>query len=419
MSSSKHVIIGAGPAGVIAAEMLRKLDSASHITIVGNEPEPPYSRMAIPYYLVDNIDEAGTYLRKRPNHFEDKIIELVTDRVVGVNEKQNSLSLQSGNSLNYDKLLIATGSHAVSPLIPGVDAAHVHSCWTLEDARNIIKIAKPNANVVLVGAGFIGCIILEALANRKVNLSVVELENRMVPRMMNEISGSLITKWCEQKGIKVYTSTRVEEIGSTSVQLDNNQSLAADLVIMVTGVKANLEFLKDSDINVDGGGLVDEFLQTNNPDIFAAGDVAQGKDFSTNNFSVHAIQPTAADHGRIAASNMAGKKARHQGSINMNVLATMGHISSSFGLWMGKEGGDFVELEDSSQHRYLNLQFHDDVLVGASSVGLTEHVGVVRGLIQSKTKLGEWKSRLKADPTRFKEAYLGCTQAVGHNASVF
>lgn len=418
MSTNKHIIIGAGPAGIIAAETLRKFDAGSTITVIGNEPEPPYSRMAIPYYLADNIEEAGTHLRKNPNHFGNKRIEIVKDEVTEVNEKQNSVSLQSGNDLNYDKLLIATGSHAVVLPIPGANSSHVCSCWTLEDARKIISIAKPNSNVVLVGAGFIGCIILEALAKRKVNLSVIELENRMVPRMMNETSGGFIKHWCEQKGIKVYTSTSVEEIDANNVQLDNKQSLAADLVIMATGIKANVGFLNNTSIKVDSGILVNEYLQTSDVDIFAAGDVAQGKDFSTNNFSVHAIQPTAADHGRIAANNMAGKKTRHQGSIIMNVLDTVGLISSSFGLWMGAEGGDYIELQDPSQHRYLNLQFKDDVLVGASSVGLTEHVGVVRGLIQSKIKLGKWKSRLKADPTRLMEAYLGCTQAVGHNAGI-
>ncbi len=418
MSKIKHVIVGAGPAGVIAAETLRKLDSTSQITVIGDEPEPPYSRMAIPYYLSKDIEESGTYLRKTSNHFEDRNIEILRDRVDSVNDKQNTISLQAGNSLTYDKLLIATGSHAVTPPISGVDATYVHNCWTLEDARNIINLAKPNANVVLVGAGFIGCIILEALVKLKVQLSVVEMENRMVPRMMNEASGGLIKKWCEDKGIKVYTSTRVEEIDNKTVRLDNNQSLAADLVIMATGVKPNMGLLEGTAIKIDDGILVNEFLQTSNADIYAVGDVAQGKDFSTNNFSVQAIQPTAADHGRIAANNMAGKKLRHQGSVNMNVLDTMGLISSSFGLWMGAESSDSAELNDRNRFRYLNLQFRDDVLVGASSLGLTEHVGVLRGLIQSKTKLGKWKSRLKADPTRLMEAYLGCTQAVGYNAGV-
>ena len=110
--------------------------------------------------------------------------------------------MASGGSQAYDRLLIATGSHPTSPPIEGIELPGVHSCWTLEDARHIADRATPGSNVVLMGAGFIGCIILEALAAREVNLTVVELENRMVPRMMNEVSGGLIKRWCESKGVQ-------------------------------------------------------------------------------------------------------------------------------------------------------------------------------------------------------------------------
>jgi NAD(P)H-nitrite reductase large subunit len=154
------------------------------------------------------------------------------------------------------------------------------------------------------------------------------------------------------------------------------------------------------------------------PDIYAAGDVARGKDFCTGGDSVQAVQPTAANHARIAARNMAGRATPHRGSINMNVLASLRLVSASFGQWMGVDGGDSSELSDPESFSFLNLQFQDDVLVGASSLGLTEHVGVVRGLIQSRVRLGAWKARLRKDPTRIMEAYVGRPQAVGHNAGV-
>ena len=134
---------------------------------------------------------------------------------------------------------------------------------------------------------------------------------------------------------------------------------------------------------------------------------------------MQAIQPTATEHGQLAARNMAGHSgAVHQDTVNMNVLDTLGLISSSFGLWMGAEGGESAELLNRDRFRYLNLQFKDDVLVGATSLGLTQHVGVLRGLIQTKTKLGVWKDRLKEDPPRIMEAYMASTQALGYNAAV-
>ncbi len=418
----KHVIIGAGPAGVIAAEHLRKVQPDSTVTIINDEPEPPYSRMAIPYYLIGRINEAGTYLRKSGSHFADAGIEIMQDRVSSIDAKSKKLSLEDGKSIDYDKLLIATGSHPIRPPIPGMDLPGVHSCWTLEDGRQIAAKATKGSNVVLMGAGFIGCIILEALASRGVNLTVIEMDDRMVPRMMDQNSGNLIKKWCQDKGVAVHTSTRVESIAEAGktlkVALDNGEVVDADIVISATGVKSNIQFLEGSGIETEFGVLVNNRLQSSNADIYAAGDVCQGKDFSTGEYSVQAIQPTAADHGRIAAMNMMGRETIHQGSINLNVLDTLGLISSSYGLWMGVDGGDSAELYDADRYRYISLQFEDDVLVGAQSIGLTQHVGVLRGLIQSRTKLGKWKDHLIKDPTRIMEAYLGCTQALGHNAGV-
>ncbi|MEE8534241.1 MAG: FAD-dependent oxidoreductase, partial [Alphaproteobacteria bacterium] len=130
-----YVIIGAGPAGVIAAETLRKADPSGTITLVGDEPEPPYSRMAIPYLLAGNIDEEGTRLRHGGRHFESLGVDVRQGRVETVTPKKKALALDGGESLTYDKLLIATGAHAVRPPIPGMDLACVENCWTLDDAR--------------------------------------------------------------------------------------------------------------------------------------------------------------------------------------------------------------------------------------------------------------------------------------------
>jgi len=153
-------------------------------------------------------------------------------------------------------------------------------------------------------------------------------------------------------------------------------------------------------------------VETTVADIYAAGDVAQGRDFSTGDYYVQAIQPTAVEHGKIAAHNMAqGHKTPHVGNVNMNVLDTVGLISTSFGMWMGVEGGEEAEFSDPENFKYLNLQFKDDVLVGASSLGMTQHVGVMRGLIQTGAHLGDWKDKLLAEPGRLAEAYLASAQA--------
>jgi NADPH-dependent 2,4-dienoyl-CoA reductase/sulfur reductase-like enzyme len=410
----KHVIVGTGPAGVIAAETLRRLDPKSEVTLVGNEPEAPYSRMAIPYYLVGNIAEEGTHLRHGEGHYEKLGIALRRGQVTAVDPKDHKITLDDGESLSFDKLLLATGSHAIRPPIEGIDLPQVENCWTLEDARKIADRAESGKRVVLMGAGFIGCIVLEALAQRGVDLTVVEMEDRMVPRMMDQTGGDMIKRWCESKGVSVRTSTKIESIaesdGALRLALGGGESLECDLLVCAAGVKPNIDFLDGSGIATDDGILVDNRLQTSAPDIFAAGDVAQGPDFSTGKQEIHAIQPTASEHGRLAAMNMLGHRTNFRGSLSMNVLATLGLVSSSFGLWQGVEGGDVTEMADPDGFRYIRLCFDGDVLVGALALGLTQHVGVIRGLIQTASPLGAWKERLLKEPLLVMEAYLECSQ---------
>ena len=419
---SHHLILGAGPAGVIAAETIRKHAPNDAITLVGDEPEPPYSRMAIPYLLIGNVQEDGTYLRKSPTHLQDLNIKTITGRAAQVNAAAKSVTLESGETLSFDTLLVATGSTPVRPPIAGMDLPGVHSCWTLEDARAIMKLAQPGARVLQLGAGFIGCIIMEALAARGVQLSVVEMGDRMVPRMMGPTAGGMIRDWVQAKGVQVFTGTRVESITAGSpmqVSLSNGTQLQADLVISAAGVKPAIGFLEKSSVKCLLGVLTDEHLQTSVPGIFAAGDCAEAFDKVSGKTIVSAIQPNAAEQARVAALNMVafarGAPARTslKGVTQINVLDTLGLISTSFGDWQGVPGGQQVALTDAQAGRHLSLQFKDDVMVGCNSVGWTEHVGVMRGLVEGQVKLGAWKDTLLNDPTHLMEAYLACAQGQG------
>lgn len=412
-----HVILGAGPAGVIAAETIRKHAPTDTITLVGDEPEPPYSRMAIPYLLIGNIDEPGTYLRKTADHFERLRVNQVRAKATAVDSAHRTVTLDNGQTLGFDKLLIATGSHPVRPPIPGMDSAGVHPCWTLEDARAIAGLAQPGARVLQMGAGFIGCIIMEALKQRGVQLSVVEMGDRMVPRMMGPTAGGMIRDWCEKQGVQVFTGTKVEAIQAGTplkVQLSGGRTVEADLVISATGVRPAIGYLQDSGITCLLGVLTDEHLQTNVPGIYAAGDCAEAFDKVSGKTIVSAIQPNAAEQARVAALNMVGQEAELKGVTQINVLDTLGLISTSFGNWEGVPGGQHVELTDTAAGRHLSLQFKGDLLVGCNSVGWTDHVGVMRGLVEGQVHLGEWKDKLLADPTRLMDAYLGAAQAQGH-----
>jgi NAD(P)H-nitrite reductase large subunit len=274
-------------------------------------------------------------------------------------------------------------------------------------------------------------------------LSVVEMGDRMVPRMMGPTAGGMIKDWCEAKGVSVYTGARVEAVerpeaaaepgllgkivqalgfGAESaaaappapmtVRLSTGQRLDADLVISATGVKPNIGFLQGSGITCLVGVLTDEHLQTNMPGIYAAGDCAEAFDKVSAKTIVSAIQPNAAEQARVAALNMAGKSTALKGVTQINVLDTLGMISASFGNWQGVPGGEHVELVDRPAGKLLSLQFSGDKLIGCNAIGWTEHVGVMRGLVEGEVRLSaEWKQRLLDDPTLLMEAYLANAQA--------
>ena len=475
-----HVILGAGPAGVTAAETIRNQDPSAEITLVAGEGEPPYSRMAIPYLLEGKIGEDGTYLRQTKDHYQEQAIKVVEGPTTAVDTGAKSVSLKDGSTLSYDKLLIATGASPVRPPIDGLDQPGVHTCWTLDDARYFTERAQKDAPVVLVGAGFIGSIILESLAKAGVKLTVIEMGDRMVQRMLDETAGNMLKRWCEDQGVRVITGTTVEAIRATGaaapapgtadqaqsqgeagesarqeqgffgrlfgmsssqpspssypasgaapaapttndntpvasgdglqVALGNGETIDASLVVIATGVRSNTAFLDGSGIKVGNGITVDDHLATSATDVYAAGDVAEGMDLSTGAHDMLAIQPVAVEHGYLAAMNMVGKPTRHRGSLNMNVLDTLGLISSSFGQWQGVDGGDSVAKVDDDNYRYIRLEFGGDKLVGAQCIGMTENIGMLRGLIQTGLSLGPWKERLLEAPERLPEAYVATAQ---------
>ncbi len=425
-----HVIIGAGPAGVTAAEHLVQLDPASRVSLVVGEAGAPYARMAIPYLLSGHISEAGTFIRRDVKHYGERGVALIEGRAAAVDAAARVVRLADGRPLPYDRLLVATGSSPAAPPIEGLDKAAVHTCWTLADARDIAAAARPGSRVVLMGVGFVACIIMDGLAalvgRRQASAGRQKMgpascggkltviagpSGRMVRSMMDETAGGMIRRWCEQHGVAIVSGDRAVAIeDGPVVRMQSGMRLGADLVVVATGVKPNVEFLEGSGVAIEDGSLVDDRMRTTVPHIYAAGDCAQGPDFGSRSRSVHAIQPAAVEHGRIAALAMAGRDAAYRGGLSMNVLNTLGLIATSIGRWQGVEGGEGVRVADEDRFRYTRLEFEDDRLVGAINVGRTDHIGVIRGLIETPIALGEWKARLLANPHRIAEAYVARTR---------
>lgn len=415
----RHVVVGGGPAGIFAIETIRDLAPDDEIILISDEPA--YSRMVLPYFMAGEIPEEHVFTGK-DRYFEQLNVKTLVTRVSAVDAKGKILTLADKPTIPFDTLLIATGSSPLKVDIPGATGPGVSNLWTLDDARAILsRIKGKKARVVFVGAGFIGFIVLNALAKVGCELSVVEVEPQILPRMLDRRSAELATAWLAKKGIACHVGVRATEIGDRAgqkvVTLSDGRTLTCDLVVIAVGVKPNMDLVKGSGIRTGYGILVDDHLRTNVSDIYAAGDVAEGTDLSTGNPAVHAIQPTAVEHGRVAGANMAGRPIVYAGSLSMNILDVVKLQAASFGLWRS-DGRETTVVENPSRQFYRKLVWDGDRIIGAiflgpaTDVALLNDMGMVKGLIQTKTPLGEWKAYIQKNPMDIRRPYVASRVAV-------
>ena len=418
-----HVIIGGGPAATNAIETIRQFDHGqSVVTLICDEPA--HSRMALPYWLAGKIPEAQTHTGDAAYFKRLKVATRFGVRVAAVDPQGKTLTLSDGNKLNFDNLLIATGSSALRPPIPGADLPGVEPLWSLAHTDRVLKYAQilqpagRTPRVVLVGAGFIGFIVLNAMYKRKWQLTVVERESQVLPRMLDAPAADHVLRWLASRNIPVHCGATVQRIrlqadGTKAVELSDGQSLSADIVILATGIRPNLDLLKGSGIATGEAILVNDRMQTNFPHVYAGGDVAQGPVLFGAENAVHPIQPTAVDHGRVAGANMAGHEVRYPGSLLMNVVDICGIQGVSFGRW-DDAAAEAMTIDNPAGFIYRKLLWSDDRISGAiftgraNDIGMLTDVGMVKGLMQTQTRLGPWKKYLRDNPFDIRRAYIAC-----------
>jgi len=415
---ARHLIIGAGTAGLNCIRTIREEEqNASEITLVS--AERPYSRMVLPYYLGETIAESHVFTATPASLAAWKVKTLIGKKAAQLDVNNHTATLDDGARVEYDDCLIATGSRAAKPPIPGADGPGVHCFWTLEEARAVIAGVTPGSRVVMVGAGFIAFTILNAILARGAKLTIVEIAPRILPRMVDDACAEIVEGWLTQHGVALRTGatlTKIEESrGKRKLSFKRGDPLGADVVIMATGIRTNLEWLDGSGIEVSveaGGGIVvDDHLRSSVRNVYAAGDVARGRNLLTGAREVHAIEPTAQEHGRVVGANMAGREVAYRGSLVMNIVEVCHLDVASFGQWEDPTADVYTSRRrDRSQYR--TLLFHEGRLTGAvicgpaADIWTTNDVGMLKGLVYSGVDLTVWKSHLRQNPFDIKPAFL-------------
>ena len=410
----RHLIIGGGTAGMNAIRTIRE-EEAERSTITLVSAEKPYSRMVLPYYLDRSIAESHVFTATARVLADWGVTTQLGKRASALDTKANVCTLDDGTTVEYDDCVIATGSSAVRAPVPGADGPGVHSFWTLDQARGVLAQIQPGSHVVMVGAGFIAFTILNSILSLGAKLTIVEVAPRILPRMIDDAGAGLVQAWLEQNGVAVRPGAKLTRIddakGRRRLKMAAGGDLVADVVIMATGIRTNLDWLKGSDVKINQGVVVDDHLRSSVPNVYAAGDVAEGRDLISQANAVHAIEPTAQEHGRIVGANMAGKDVRYRGSLIINIVEVCHLDVASFGAWDDNRADAVAGLR-ADRPAYRKLLFSGDRLTGAIILGrsgdiwTSNDVGMLKGLVQTGVALGRFKEHLRKHPFDVKPAFI-------------
>jgi NAD(P)H-nitrite reductase large subunit len=414
MARTRHVIVGGGTAGLNAVTTIRQYDRGqSEIYWVSSEQ--PYARMVLPYYLKGSISETHCYTARPSRLMQLGVEPFFGRRAVKLDTQAHVLTLDDGTEMTYDDILIATGSSAVRAPVPGADREGVHSFWTLDQAKGVIRNLSEGCHVVMVGAGFIAFTILNSIIARGAKLTVVEIAPQILPRMIDQQGAAMVERWLVERGVVIRTNAQLSQIadanGQKRLSFQHGDDLLADCVIMATGIRTNLGWLDGSGVAINQGILVDDHLRSNIPNVYAAGDVAEGRDLITGQAAVHAIEPTAMEHGRVVGANMAGQPQAYRGSLLMNIVEVLDLEIASFGSW-NAEGAEVFSAVHEARPAYRKLVWDGDRMTGAMMLGrahdvwATNDVGMLKGLVQSGTPMGDWKGYLQHHLFEVKRAYI-------------
>ena len=305
-SPASVVIVGAGAAGGAAAEMLRREGYDGAVTLIGADESLPYDRPNLSKdYLAGSAPEEWIPLRPPEFYREQKIDALTNTTVTSIDPKAKQVTLSDGRSLGYGALLLATGAEPVRLTIAGTDLPHVFYLRTLADSRRIIEKAKNARRAVVIGSSFIGLEVAWSLRERKLDVAVIGRDSVPLGKVLGTEMGNLVRETHEAHGVKFHLGRTPAAIHERYVQLDDGTKLDCDLVVIGVGVRPNTRLAEQAGIATDNGVLVNEFLETNVPGIFAAGDIARWPDPRAGRIRVeHWV--VAQRHGQTAARNILG-----------------------------------------------------------------------------------------------------------------
>ncbi|EOU1902191.1 FAD-dependent oxidoreductase [Clostridium perfringens] len=387
----RYIVVGASAAGISGAKTLRELDKDAEIILVSKD-ENVYSRCILHHYISGHRDIEALDFTDR-DFFEKYNIEWKKGlEVKSIDDREHVIVLSNGESLKYDKILLATGASAFIPPVENLrEAKNVVGLRNLEDAIKIKEEAEKVKNVVVLGAGLVGIDAIAGLAFKNLNVTLVEMGDRVLPIQLDKYASSKYEKRFEDAGVKLKLGVRAEKVlidenkNPKALLINTGEEIPCELIIVATGVRSNVAFLKDSSIETDRFGLIiNEKGETNAKDVYGAGDIT-GR---------NPIWPTAVKEGIIAANNMVGNEIFMEDFFgSKNTMNFLGLTTMSLGV-VNAPDNSYTEEIDISGENYKKIIHKDGKIYGAIIQGDLSYAGVLTQLIKEKIHVSKVKKPL-------------------------
>lgn len=380
----KYVIIGNSAAAIGAVQGIRSVDRDGSITIITDEAYHTYSRPLISYWLEGKVADDKIYYRE-PDFYEKNNVKVIFS-VRAEKIENGCVVLDNGEKVQYDKLLVATGSKPFVPPMKDIDKVEdKFTFMTWDSAKAIREKVTAGTKVLIIGAGLIGLKCAEALHHLNADITVVDLADRILPSILDVRAGEIMQKHIEDKGTKFILGTSVEQFSKNSAKLTNGETVDFDILVIAVGVRPNTELVSDAGGKVEKGIITDLHQQTTIDNVYASGDCTVSHDCSSNTDRILALLPNAFMQGEVAGKNMAGEETLYLNAIPMNAIGFYGlHIITA-----GSYDGDEDITEDADKEIYKKLVFKDGLLKGFILMGDVARAGIYTSMIKEQIPLTE------------------------------
>jgi NAD(P)H-nitrite reductase large subunit len=403
----KYVIVGASAAGIGAVEAIREIDPKGTITVISDEKCPQYSRPMISD-LVSGKADFGKMMCREHEFWKKNGIQALTGRTaMSLNLADKYVTIDKGDQVVFEKLLIATGGKPFVPKIEGSEKDGVFTFTTLSDAERLAAKLEKAERAVVIGAGLIGVSVTEALVKRGLKVTMVELQDNILSLILDQTASEMVEDLIRKAGVTIATGQTVKQIFGKpesdevvgSAILTSGEQVKCDLVIIAIGVIPRIELVTGTNVKTNRGILVDKFMHTNVSDVYASGDVAEAYDFIYGENRLLPLWPLAQLEGKVAGYNMAGKKADYPGGTAMSSLKYFDIPIISIGITNPRDPDECeILFKHEPEHNiYRKIVLKNNTIVGITLVNDIERAGIIFHLMKNCVNVKKLKQELISD----------------------